>query len=237
MAHRKGRSNTNNSRWLFLFSVEAFSDPLAWLFKPSLPPPLRASCGLIRGLRATVLFGVLGCLAGVIGGAMVAVMNPPENSTWSLMGLTFGLVVVIPASRWAGRQSSLRFACCGVLVQFPMSSLPYLSTDPVYECVSRVWVCVGMALIAVLVNRNVECRVVVLPIVCSLVAIGLVDDASIAELCCASGTPGVGVELPVNVREMCCRIVLGAFAQTLFGIGLSGVYWGSVGAKQTMDEM
>lgn len=78
-----------------------------WLLTRGCPPTIRRLRGLTRVVHLTVLIAGLGMIAGVLGAVAVwfsmKAMGPGDDLGLTVFGAILGLCVILPLSRWIGR--------------------------------------------------------------------------------------------------------------------------------------
>lgn len=148
-------------------SLRPFAQPWRWWLARGCPPPFQDERKWVRVLRVSLLLGLLGTLSAWVSAVWLQiehlVFEPPNSFIWlgSLFvspGLWFGLIVLLPVSRWRGRNwvhSLLAIPVSGLCLfgaiylwvgigsayrtQFPLDEYP----DPPYaEFVC--WCCLGL---------------------------------------------------------------------------------------------
>jgi|GEM_PF-2118991 len=93
-------------------SLRVLAQPWRWWLARGCPPPFQDDRKWVRVLRVSLLLGLLGTLSAWVSAVWLQMESllwePPNSFLWigSLLyspGLWFGLIVLLPVSRWRGR--------------------------------------------------------------------------------------------------------------------------------------
>ncbi|MBI1346565.1 hypothetical protein GC163_09785 [bacterium] len=133
-------------------SFRVWAQPWRWWFKPGCPPPLQDERAWVRELRGALFFGLLGTLSATLSSCWLMIHQlvfvPLKIASWPNFleishlvtpGLWFGLVVLLPLSRWRGRNWLVSLLAipvsggCQILgfVLWQLLVPPYLTAYPI----------------------------------------------------------------------------------------------------------